>query len=47
MCNGRQKNKTSYTYDLFGRLKSVQLPGVNLKTNYSYDLNGNRFQAQP
>ncbi|WP_123040478.1 DNRLRE domain-containing protein [Cohnella candidum] len=36
-----KNNKTSYTYDLFDRLKSVQLPGVNLKTNYSYDLNGN------
>lgn len=36
---------TSFLYDAFNRLKSLSVPGVDLKVAYTYDKNGNRTQV--
>ena len=41
-----KQNLTSYTYDNQDRLKSIALPGADLKTIYGYDANGNRTQVK-
>jgi len=39
-------NTTSFDYDNLNQLKTVTLPnGIDLKTEYSYDANGNRTQV--
>ncbi|MDQ6418735.1 DNRLRE domain-containing protein [Paenibacillus sp. LHD-117] len=41
-----KSNTTSYTYDNLDRLKSVSVPGYDLKVKYTYDKNGNKTEVK-